>query len=60
MIFNNVFFYMQVNDFPNFYRTEWNDRNDTIAINPTDHGYGLNNGYFVRARPDFALYDLIS
>jgi hypothetical protein len=23
VIFNNIFFYMEINDFPNFYRTEW-------------------------------------
>ena len=29
-------------------------------MNPWDNGYALTNGYFLRARPDFALYDLIS
>lgn len=51
---------MQVNDFPNFYLTDWQDKDDVIAVNPWDPGYGLSNGYFLRARPDFALYDLIS
>ena len=51
---------MQVNDFPNFYLTDWQDKSDIIAVNPNDNGYGLSNGYFIRARPDFALYDLIS
>ena len=60
VIFNNIFFYMQANDFPNFYLTDWRDKNDMIALRPQDTDYSLNNCYFVRARPDFALYDLIS
>jgi hypothetical protein len=60
VIFNNVFFYMQVNDFPQYYLTEWQDKNDTIAIYPGQYGYSRDNWYFIRARPEFALYDLIS
>lgn len=60
VIFNKVFFYMKYNDFPQFYTTEWQDNNDLIALNPWDRNYNRKFGYFVRVRPDFALYDLIS
>jgi len=51
---------MQINDFPQFYLSEWQDKNDVISISPSHERYSLDVGYFLRARPDFALYDLIS
>lgn len=56
--FNSIFFYAKANDFPQFYTTEFQDRNDIIAIKPNQ--YKITDGFFIRVRPDFALYDLIS
>jgi hypothetical protein len=58
VIFNKIFFYAKLNDFPQFYTTDWLDQNDAIAFKPTD--YSISDGVFIRVRPDFALYDLIS
>lgn len=44
---------MTPNDYPLFYQTPYHDKNDVIVINPGDPGYSLNNGYYIRARPDF-------
>lgn len=43
-----------------FFLTEWKDNNDVVAITPNDPGYDRKNKYYIRVRPDFALYDLIS
>jgi hypothetical protein len=56
--FNNIFFYAKLNDFPQFYTTELHDVWDVIAIPPSQ--YKISDGIYIRTRPDFALYDIIS
>jgi hypothetical protein len=56
--FNSIFFYAKANDFPQFYTTEYQDQNDIIAI--PSSAYRVTDGFFIRVRPDFAMYDLIS
>lgn len=56
--FNNIFFYAKLNDFPQFYTTDMHDVWDVIAIPPTQ--YKITDGVFIRTRPDFALFDIIS
>ncbi len=34
VFYNNIFFYMQRNDYPTFFLTEWKDNNDVIALTP--------------------------
>lgn len=58
VLFNNVFFYAKLNDFPQYYTTDYQDIQDTIAIPPSQ--YQITDGVYIRTRPDFALYDLIS
>lgn len=58
VIFNNIFFYAKANDFPQFYTTEYQDVSDIIAI--PSSAYSIKDSFFIRVRPDFALYDLIS
>jgi len=60
VFFNNVFFYMKANDYPLFYSTEYHDVNDVIVLNPGDRDYSIDNSFYVRARPDFSLQDLVS
>jgi hypothetical protein len=40
--------------------TSLHDKDDTIAIYGNDLGYHIGGTYYIRLRPDFALYDLIS
>ena len=56
--FNNIFFYAKLNDFPQFYTTELQDVWDVIALDPSQ--YKVSDGLYIRTRPDFALYDMIS
>lgn len=58
VIFNTIFFYAAANNYPEFYLTNLQDTNDVIAIPPGS--YQISDSYFIRVRPDFALYDLIS
>jgi hypothetical protein len=58
VLFNNIFFYAKLNDFPQFYTTDLTDIWDVIAIPPTK--YKITDNVFIRTRPDFALYDMIS
>ena len=51
---------MQKNDYPMFFNTDWKDNNDVIALTAADAGYDRKSSYYIRVRPDFALYDLIS
>jgi hypothetical protein len=60
VFYNNIFFYMQRNDYPTFFLTDWKDQNDVVALAAGDPGYDRNSKYYLRVRPDFALYDLIS
>ncbi len=53
VIFNNVFFYIMANEYPQFYLTQYKDRNDVIVIRPGDKDYSLDNTYYIRIRPDF-------
>ena len=56
--FNKIFFYAQKNDFPQFYTTDLTDKNDIVSINPSK--YTVKDTYYIRTRPEFAMYDLIS
>jgi hypothetical protein len=58
VIFNNIFFYCKLNDFPQFYTTDLQGVQNMIAINHDQ--YKLTDGFYIRSRPNFALYDLIS
>jgi hypothetical protein len=65
VIFNKVFFYSAWNDYPKHYLTTLHDVNDFITIYGDDRGvnkgmYHHNGIYYIRLRPDFALYDLVS
>ena len=60
VIFNKVYFHIRANDYPMWYLDEHIDRNDIITISPNDDDYSLNNGYYIRIRPDFGMQDLIS
>jgi hypothetical protein len=51
--FNSIFFHIRANDYPMFYLDEHVDENDIIVIDPTDDDYSINNGYYIRIRPDF-------
>jgi len=53
VVFNNIFFYIEANDYPQFYLTDYKDKNDTIVLYPGDSQYSLYNSYFIRIRPDF-------
>jgi len=51
VLFNKIFFYAKINDFPQFYTTDMQDDNDLIVIEP--EGYGKGDGVYIRTRPDF-------
>jgi len=48
------------NDYPKHFLTSMHDQNDVIAIYGNNPYYHNSGQYFVRLRPDFKLYDLIS
>jgi len=61
VIFNKVFFYSRWNAYPKHFYTSKHDFNDTIAIYGNDQdSYHRRGAYYIRLRPDFALYDLLS
>ena len=60
MIFNKVFFYAQWNDYPKHYLTSLHDVDDIISVYGDNSHYHVGGTYYIRMRPDFALYDLIS
>lgn len=60
VIFNRVFFYSAWNEFPKHFATTKHDFNDTIVYYGDDPQYKLRGTYYIRLRPDFSLYDLIS
>jgi hypothetical protein len=61
VIFNRVFFYSQWNEFPKHFLTTKHDQNDTIVYYSGEDNYHSKDGeYFIRLRPDYALYDLLS
>jgi hypothetical protein len=61
VIFNKVFFYSQWNDYPKHFLTTKHDQNDTIIYYREEKDYHYKEGsYYIRLRPDYALYDLIS
>jgi len=60
MIFNKVFFYLEHNSFPRHFLDALHDDNDFIIIRPGMSSYFNSGQYFIRLRPDFALYDLVS
>lgn len=60
VIFNKVFFYSRWNAYPKHFYTSKHDFNDTIAIYGNDGDSKHNGSYYIRLRPDFALYDLLS
>ena len=59
-IFNKVFFYAMWNNYPKHFLTSMHDVNDVIAIYGGNPNYHNNGEYYIRLRPDFKLYDLIS
>jgi hypothetical protein len=59
-IFNNIYFFASVADYPIYYDSQWQDFRDIISIKPSDPGYDISNTYYIRIRPDFQLQDLIS
>ena len=60
VIQNKVFFYSQWNAYPRHFMTTKHDVNDVIAIYGDDSDYHSDGKYYVRLRPDFALFDLLS
>jgi hypothetical protein len=61
VISNKVFFYSQWNDFPKHFLTTKHDQNDTITYHSGEEHYHSRGGsYYIRLRPDYALYDLLS
>jgi len=60
VLINKVFFYSRWNAFPKHFYTSQHDFNDTIAIYGNDVDNHHNGTYYIRLRPDFALYDLLS
>jgi len=60
VIYNKVFFYSQWNTYPKHFLTSKHDINDTIVYYGNDPDYHYNGDYYIRLRPDFALYDLLS
>ena len=61
VIFNKVFFYSQWNDYPKHFLTTKHDQDDAISYYYGEESYhNLGGSYFVRLRPDYAMYDLIS
>lgn len=48
------------NDYPKHFLTTKHDVNETIAIYGSDPDYHFDGDYYIRLRPDFALYDLMS
>ena len=61
VIFNKVFFYSQWNDYPKHFLTTKHDQDDTIVYHFGEPDYHSKDGsYYIRLRPDFALYDLLS
>jgi len=60
VLVNKVFFYARWNAYPKHFYTSQHDFNDTIAIYGSSPDAHQNGSYYVRLRPDFALYDLLS
>ena len=61
MVFNKVFFFASWNHYPVHFRDSLHDKDDLIAIFPEDKDYHSRGGeYYIRLRPDFALYDMYS
>ena len=61
VILNRVFFYSQWNDYPKHFLTTKHDHNDTIVYYHNEEQYNWKKGsYYIRLRPDYALYDLLS
>lgn len=56
-----MYFYSDWNNFPQHFLTAYKDQQDTITIYGNEEKYHWTGGrYFIRLRPDFALFDLIS
>ena len=61
MIFNHIFFYLEHNAYPRHYLESIHDTDDFLIFTPKDKkNYHTDGSYFIRVRPDFAMYDLIS
>jgi hypothetical protein len=61
VVFNKVFFYAKWNNYPQHFLTTLHDQKDVVAVYGNDNDYNWRGGrYFIRLRPDFALYDIIS
>ena len=60
MVFNRVFFYASWDELPKHFLTSLHDVNDTIAVYGDNTHYHFNGVYYIKLRPDFGLYDLLS
>ena len=60
VIQNKVFFYTRWGAYPRHFLTTKHDQQDVIAIFGDDPDYHSHGKYYIRLRPDFALFDLIS
>lgn len=58
-----VTFYLQVDDYPLVYNTDWVDYREMFALHPWDAGYSTAEGhfgsYYVRVRPAYNIADLL-
>jgi len=60
MVFNKIYFYLEHNQYPQQYLTNHTDVDDMIIVDEASPVFSRTGAYFIRCRPDFALYDLIS
>ena len=62
--FNNVIFYVDVDDYPKSYQTDWMARDGMFSLHPWNPGYnreedGKFGTFYIRVRPDYNLADLV-
>ena len=60
VLVNKVFFYAMWNAYPKHFYTTLHDFNDTIVIYGNSSEHHNDGDYYIRLRPDFALFDLVS
>jgi len=60
MLSGKLFFYAKFNSYPQHFLTTLHDSNETLAIYGSDPEYRMGGSYFIKLRPDFALYDVIA
>ena len=61
--YKDVVFYVDLDDYPKSYQTDWMARNGMFTLQPWNPGYSEANGlfgtYYIRVRPDYNLADLV-